>query len=198
MVSDLTTDSGADALVRTALDRWGRVDVLVNNAGMTSVASGWDADGDVSALSLAQWDATIARNLTTAFLMPGRGSGDDLGRLRPDRDSRVDDGNGQRDARPVRIHRRQAALSDSPGALAPGGRRQGVTVNVVAPGMFRPVRSWSSKRLQPGPIGRSGTPEEIAACVAFLAHESASFVTGAVLVADGGHSLPETWLTWAR
>ncbi|MGW2769270.1 SDR family oxidoreductase [Streptomyces sp. NPDC001275] len=44
-----------------------------------------------------------------------------------------------------------------------------------------------------GPSGRSGTPEEIAACVLFLAHESASFVTGSLLVADGGHNLPETW-----
>ncbi|MGI9123483.1 MAG: SDR family oxidoreductase, partial [Mycobacterium sp.] len=44
-----------------------------------------------------------------------------------------------------------------------------------------------------GPIGRSATPTEIASCVTFLAHESASFVTGAVLVADGGHGLPETW-----
>ena len=44
-----------------------------------------------------------------------------------------------------------------------------------------------------GPIGRSGTPAEIAACVLFLAHESASFVTGTVVVADGGHGLPETW-----
>ncbi|WP_280859003.1 MULTISPECIES: SDR family oxidoreductase [unclassified Streptomyces] len=44
-----------------------------------------------------------------------------------------------------------------------------------------------------GPIGRSATPDEIAACAMFLAHESASFVTGSVLVADGGHGLPETW-----
>ncbi|WP_306959364.1 SDR family oxidoreductase [Streptomyces afghaniensis] len=43
-----------------------------------------------------------------------------------------------------------------------------------------------------GPIGRSATPDEIAACVMFLAHESASFVTGSTLVADGGHGLPET------
>ena len=44
-----------------------------------------------------------------------------------------------------------------------------------------------------GAIVSRGTPGEIAACVAFLAHETASFVTGAVLVADGGHGLPEAW-----
>ncbi|WP_079152692.1 SDR family oxidoreductase [Streptomyces sp. RTd22] len=42
-------------------------------------------------------------------------------------------------------------------------------------------------------IGRSATPDEIAACVMFLGHESASLVTGAALVADGGHGLPEAW-----
>jgi NAD(P)-dependent dehydrogenase (short-subunit alcohol dehydrogenase family) len=94
VIADLTVDGAADSLVRAAVDRWGRVDVLVNNAGMTSVTAGWDAGDDVAAA---------------------------------------------------------------------------------------------------GPIGRSGTPAEIAACVLFLAHESASFVTGTVVVADGGHGLPETW-----
>src|ERR1700759_1893517 len=48
VIADLTADRAADSLVRTALDRWGRVDVLVNNAGMTSVTSCWDADDDVA------------------------------------------------------------------------------------------------------------------------------------------------------
>ena len=69
LVGDLTVESTAEILVRSALDRWGRLDILVNNAGMTSVSAGWDADGDVAHLSLADWDAAIARNLTTAFLM---------------------------------------------------------------------------------------------------------------------------------
>ncbi len=55
--------------MRAALDRWGRVDVLVNNAGMTSVSFGWDADDDVAETSLADWNAALARNLTTAFLV---------------------------------------------------------------------------------------------------------------------------------
>jgi 3-oxoacyl-[acyl-carrier protein] reductase len=58
------------SLVHAGLDRWGRVDVLVNNAGMTSVTAGWDTDDDdVAEMSLPAWDAALARNLTTAFLM---------------------------------------------------------------------------------------------------------------------------------
>ncbi|HQC78539.1 MAG TPA: SDR family NAD(P)-dependent oxidoreductase, partial [Mycobacterium sp.] len=69
VIADLTVDGGAEELVAAATDRWGRLDILVNNAGMTSVSSGWDADGDVAALSLADWESALARNLTTAFLM---------------------------------------------------------------------------------------------------------------------------------
>ena len=47
VIADLTVDGAADELVRTALDRWGRLDVVVNNAGMTSISSGWDSDDDV-------------------------------------------------------------------------------------------------------------------------------------------------------
>ncbi|WP_323139466.1 SDR family oxidoreductase [Streptomyces sp. NBC_01549] len=71
----------------------------------------------------------------------------------------------------------------------------GVTVNVVAPGYVATGSQleFEAAAAAAGPIGRSATPDEIAACVMFLAHESASFVTGSALVADGGHGLPETW-----
>ena len=71
----------------------------------------------------------------------------------------------------------------------------GVTVNVVAPGYIATDSQlpFEAAAAASGPIGRSGTPAEIAACVLFLAHELASFVTGTVVVADGGHGLPETW-----
>ena len=65
----------------------------------------------------------------------------------------------------------------------------GVTVNVVAPVYISTDSQlpFEAVAAAAGPIGRSGTPAEIAACVLFLAHESASFVTGTVVVADGGH-----------
>jgi 3-oxoacyl-[acyl-carrier protein] reductase len=80
-------------------------------------------------------------------------------------------------------------------ALALEVVQSGVTVNVVAPGYISTGSQlpFEGEAAAAGPIGRSGTPAEIASCVLFLAHESASFVTGAVLVADGGHGLPETW-----
>lgn len=196
VASDLTTEAGAAALVRTALERWGRVDILVNNAGMTSVTSGWDADGDVSALSLAQWDSAIARNLTTAFLMcravvpvmTAAGYG---------RIVSVGSTTGAVNAMPGQsgYTAAKAALIGFSRALALEVVNRGVTVNVVAPGYVSTGSQleFEAAAAASGPIGRSGTPDEIAACVAFLAHETASFVTGAVLVADGGHGLPETW-----
>lgn len=113
VIADLTVDGTADSLVRAALDRWGRVDVLVNNAGMTSVSSGWDADDDVADMSLAG----LARNLTTAFLMcrsvvplmtaAGYGRIVSIG---------FDHGHGERDAGSVDLHRRESG----PGGFVAG------------------------------------------------------------------------------
>jgi 3-oxoacyl-[acyl-carrier protein] reductase len=195
VIADLTLDGAADSLVRAALDRWGRVDVLVNNAGMTSVTSGWDADDDVAEMSLAAWDAALARNLTTAFLMcrsviplmTGAGYG---------RIVSIGSTTGTVNAMPGQstYTAAKAGLVALSRALALEVIGDGVTVNVVAPGYIStdsqlPFEAAAAA----GPIGRSGTPAEIAACVLFLAHESASFVTGTVVVADGGHGLPETW-----
>lgn len=196
VVADLTVDGAADTLVRAALERWGRVDVLVNNAGMTSVASGWDADDDVARLPLADWNAALARNLTTAFLMcravmpPMTAAG--YGRI-----VSIGSTTGTVNAMPgqATYTAAKAGLVGLSQALALEAVGVGVTVNVVAPGYVSTGSQleFEAAAAAAGPFGRSGTPDEIAACVLFLAHESASFVTGSVLVADGGHSLPETW-----
>lgn len=197
VIADLTVDGAADRLVEAAVSRWGRLDVLVNNAGMTSVSSGWDADAEVAALSLADWDAALSRNLTTAFLMCRaavpvmRAAG--YGRI-----VSVGSTTGTINAMPGQstYTAAKAGLVGLSRALALEVVSAGVTVNVVAPGYVATGSQldFEAAAAAAGPAGRSGTPAEIAACVAFLAHESASFVTGAVLVADGGHGLPETWL----
>ncbi len=197
VVADLTVDGAANALVEAAVQRWGRLDVLVNNAGMTSVSQGWDAESDVADLSLAEWDAALARNLTTAFLMCRavvpvmRAAG--YGRI-----VSVGSTTGTVNAMPGQstYTAAKAGLVGLSRALALEVVGAGVTVNVVAPGYIATGSQldFEATAAAAGPIGRSGTPAEIAACVGFLAHESASFVTGAVLVADGGHGLPETWV----
>ncbi|MGI9162193.1 MAG: SDR family NAD(P)-dependent oxidoreductase [Mycobacterium sp.] len=196
VVADLTIDGGAEKMVAAAIDRWGRLDILVNNAGMTSVSSGWDADADVAAMSLADWDAALARNLTTAFLMC-RAAVPVMTTAGYGRIVSVGSTTGTVNAMPGQstYTAAKAGLVGLSRALALEVAGSGVTVNVVAPGY---IATGSQLEVEAaaaaaGPLGRSGTPDEIAACVTFLAHDSSSFVTGAVLVADGGHSLPETW-----
>ena len=163
---------------------------------MTSVSSGWDADADVAALSLAEWDAALARNLTTAFLMC-RAAVPVMCAAGYGRIVSVGSTTGTVNAMPGQstYTAAKAGLVGLTRALALEVVARGVTVNVVAPGYVATGSQldFEAAAAAAGPIGRSGTPSEIASCVAFLAHESASFVTGAVLVADGGHGLPEAW-----
>lgn len=196
VTGDLTDEDSSAELVSTAVERWGRLDIVVNNAGMTSMSSGWDADDDVAGLSLAQWDAAIARNMTTAFLMC-RAAVPVLTAAGYGRIVSVGSTTGTINAMPGQSSytAAKAGLVGLSRALALEVVGSGVTVNVVAPGYVGTGSQWEfeAKAAAAGPIGRSGTPAEIASCVAFLVHESASFVTGSVLVADGGHGLPETW-----
>ena len=175
VVADLTVEGSAEALVSAAVGHWGRLDILVNNAGMTSVAS---------------------RNMTTAFLMC-RAAVPVLTAAGYGRIVSVGSTTGVVNAMPgqATYTAAKAGLVGLSRALALEVIGSGVTVNVVAPGYIATGSQleFEAAAAASGPIGRSGTPAEIASCVTFLAHESASFVTGAVLVADGGHSLPETW-----
>jgi 3-oxoacyl-[acyl-carrier protein] reductase len=68
-IGDLTGEDAASGLVTAALDRWGRLDIVVNNAGMTSAANPVYESGTAEAMDLATWQAALARNLTSAFLV---------------------------------------------------------------------------------------------------------------------------------
>ncbi len=196
VVGDLTVEGCAEELVQAAVSRWGRLDIVVNNAGMTSVSAGFDTDDDAASMSLANWDRAIARNLTTAFLMC-RAAVPVLAAAGYGRIVSIGSTTGTVNAMPGQstYTAAKAGLVGFSRALALEVVGAGVTVNVVAPGYVATGSQlpFEAAAAAAGPIGRSGTAKEIAACVAFLAHESASFVTGAVLVADGGQGLPETW-----
>lgn len=196
VIADLTVDGASDTLVAEAIQRWGRLDILVNNAGMTSVSYGSDSGSEVADLTLAEWNAAIARNLNTAFLMC-RSAVPVMKAARYGRIVSIGSTTGTITAMAgqATYTAAKAALAGLTQSLALEVIQHGITVNLVAPGFIATPSQleFEASAAAAGPIKRSGTPAEIASCAAFLAHESASFVTGAILVADGGHNLPETW-----
>src|SRR5512140_3225735 len=68
-IGDLTGEDAASGLVSAALERWGRLDIVVNNAGMTSAANPAFESGTAEAMDPATWQAALARNLTAACLV---------------------------------------------------------------------------------------------------------------------------------
>ncbi len=192
--ADLTDAAAATGLVSAALDRWGRLDIVVNNAGMISAAVPEFESGTLASMDLGTWQAALARNLTTAFLvskaalpaMTSRGWGRIVmvaSLTGPVMAIRADVGYAAAKAGMIGLTR-AAAIDAAP---------HGITVNAVAPGWIATGSQTPDERLQglATPIGRSGTPGEVAAAIAWLASPGASYVTGQYLVIDGGNSIAE-------
>jgi 3-oxoacyl-[acyl-carrier protein] reductase len=191
---DLTDPAATAAVVTGVRERFGRIDVLVNNAGMVNVGMDGEIDASFVDLDEASWDLDISLNLKTAFnvthavlpQMLERGWG---------RIVMVSSVTGPVVTNPgsAGYSAAKAGMDGLMRAVAIEVARGGVTVNSVAPG-------WIATGPPPGveavagrhtPIGRSGTPEEIAAAVVFLASEGASYLTGQSIVVDGGNTIQE-------
>jgi 3-oxoacyl-[acyl-carrier protein] reductase len=195
LAADLRDHPSTQRLIREVLARYGRIDILVNNAGMTQISNP-DATLSVSLaeLSEADWDYSIALNLKTTFnvtkaVLPS------MLRANYGRIVNVSSVTGPLVSNP-RATAYSAAKAGMVGltrSLALEVARNGITVNAVAPGWIETASSTTEEIIagRNTPIGRPGRPNEVAAAIAFLAGESASYITGQMIVIDGGNTVQE-------
>lgn len=183
--ADVSTAEGAQGLIDFAVKELGRLDVLVNNAGITR-------DGLAMRMSEQDWDAVLDTNLKGAFLC-SKAALRPMVRQRWGRIVNVTSIAGiVGNAGQINYSAAKAGLIGLTKSLAREIASRNVTVNAVAPG-YVPSAIWEGVSdeakaavLQQVPMGRTGTPEEVAAAIAFLASEEAGYITGQVLAIDGG------------
>jgi 3-oxoacyl-[acyl-carrier protein] reductase len=192
---DLTDPEAVERGIDQVVAALGGLDVLINNAGMVSASQDASAEsGGVDALTFDGWRSALHRNLDTAFLVSKAA----LPHLRASHHGRivmVSSVTG-----PVMAMRADAAYAAAKAgmvglmrALAIDEAAHGITVNAVAPGWIA-TGSQTAHEAEQGlrtPMGRSGTPEEVASAICWLASPEAGYVTGQVIVVDGGNAIAE-------
>jgi 3-oxoacyl-[acyl-carrier protein] reductase len=184
--ADVGTAAGAAAAVAAAVDEFGQLDALVNNAGITR-------DGLVLRMKEADWDAVIQTNLKSAFLCT-QAAARSLLRSPRGRVVNVSSVAGvMGNAGQANYAAAKAGMIGLTKSLAREFAGRAVTVNAVAPGFVETdmtaalVSGEVGQRLvEQIPLRRLGTPEDVAALVHYLVSEDASYVTGQVLHVDGG------------
>lgn len=189
--SDATSASDVRAAVETVIARWGRVDVLVNNAG------GFAVMRTLEDTSQAEWEAVLASNLTSAFLVCKAV----LPAMKRQRAGRIVNlasvvARGGAVRVPAHYAAAKAGVIALTRMLALEVADLGITVNAVAPGTTATDRVLAARtpddtaRVAAAiPLRRLGQPAEIAESILFLASDAASFITGAVLDVNGGQEM---------
>jgi 3-oxoacyl-[acyl-carrier protein] reductase len=182
---EVTDPAGVERTIGDLLSRHGRLDILVNNAGVAR-------DRLLLRMKPADWDVVIATNLTAAFTCTQAV----VRQMIKQRSGRIiaissvvaQTGN----AGQANYAASKAGLIGFAKSMAREVASRGITVNVVAPGLIdtdmtralgdQVREKWAAQV----PLGRLGTPEEVASAVCFLASDEASYITGQVLAVNGG------------
>jgi 3-oxoacyl-[acyl-carrier protein] reductase len=182
---DIAGEESIQAAAKAVLERFGKVEILVNNAGITR-------DGLMLRMKRADWDEVLTTNLTGAFRLTQAVLSPMLknrwGRII--NVSSVVGRTGQ--AGQVNYAASKAGLIGLTRSIAREVASRGITVNAVAPGYIEtPMTAVLNEEQRKAmmaqiPLGRPGTDAEIAQCVAFLASDSAAYITGHVLDVNGG------------
>lgn len=182
---DVTEEGAAARLVASTIERHTRIDILVNNAGIAR-------DQLMLRMKREDWDAVLATNLTGAFALT-QAVLKPMIRRRGGRIISISSVVAQRgNAGQANYAASKAGLIGFTKAVALEVASRGITVNVVAPGLIETDMTrtltdegreeWASQI----PLGRLGTPADIASAVCFLASDEASYITGHVLAVNGG------------
>ncbi len=196
--ADVAKREECDALVIAAVERFGRLDILVNAAGMNLV-------GKISDTSGEDWDACIGSDLTGVFYMTRAA----IPHLRESRGCIVNIGSvsslggGWSHAA---YNAAKAGVANLTRSTACDLGRDGIRANLVAPGLtvtgmvdaIMKDEALLEKAWERIPLRRAGQPDEIAAAVAFLASDEALWITGAVLPVDGGQTCTDGGPEWGK
>lgn len=183
--ADVSSESSAQQMVNEIIEKYGKVDILVNCAGITR-------DTTFKKMTSEQWEAVINTNLNSVYYVTqplwNNMIDNNFGRV-----INISSVNGQRGQfGQTNYSAAKAGMHGFTMALSYEGAAKGVTVNTISPGyvetpMTLAMRDDVRDAIISGiPMRRMGTPEEIAAAVAFLADDESTYITGANLPVNGG------------